>query len=138
MKDVLQMFKKPWSPVVDTFAGSFSLDKTCMLLPIHRIFIGFKVDPSCVSEVMPQLVSIFISWKMMKGSDFGGEEELSSSAKVYVKVVEAIEVQVRLDASEVLKSFPFVQTLLRQILCHQSTYFGREELFRKARNIAAK
>lgn len=65
-------------------------------------------------------------------SDIDGEREVCSSAEVYVKGVVVIERRNRLDVSRI------PEEIYRKHIFHHnpilSSYFGGEDLFRKARN----
>lgn len=92
MKEIEQKFKKLGNLVVDACAGTVSAEKACMALPKRRTFIGCKVVPYCIAEVIAQLILIFAPQVLNKETDIDGDEQLSTSAKTYVQEVKAIEV----------------------------------------------
>lgn len=65
---------------------------------------------------------------VQKNSDVEGEELVSSSAEVYVKTVEAMEVQKQLYVSEVPYRLPPMQIFSSDILYRLSTDFGEEQM----------
>lgn len=93
MKKIVQKFTKPGDLVMYACAGTLSATKACMNLLKHRKFIGCAVDPSCVTEMMTQLILPNAQELLSKESHIDGEGKVCSPAEVYVKTVEAIEVQ---------------------------------------------
>lgn len=47
---------KPGHLVVDRCAGSFKPDKNCMLLPMHRCFVGHEINRMCFQASMSPVV----------------------------------------------------------------------------------
>lgn len=137
MKNILQNSIKPGSVVVDVRARTFCFAKACMVPPKHRSVIECKMDPSGVTEAMPQLMPVFDRQVMNKGLDLGVEEIVCHSAEVYVKTMEAIKVRKRLGKREVPERLPPMEKSIPHILYHLTTYFGKQILLRKARKITA-
>lgn len=65
---------------------------------------------------------------LSKRSDIDGEEEVRSSAKVYVKAVNVIIVQKRLDLYQVPEELLSMQPFPPHILYHLYTNFEEEKL----------
>lgn len=91
------MFAKPGSLIVDAYAGTLSVAKACVHFPNPRRFTGCKVNLSCFPEAMPRLILLYNRKLLSKQSDIDGQEQIRSSAEVYVKTVQVIDVQKRLD-----------------------------------------
>lgn len=63
--------------------------------------------------------------------DIYGDEEVCSSAKVYVNTVKAIMVQAPLHMGEISKRYPPMQTFSPHILCQMEYLFRGEMAIRK-------
>lgn len=133
----MQRFTKPGIPVVDACAETSSVTKGCMLLPKHRKFISCKVDPGCATGARLQLILLFGEILLSKELNIDGEEQVPSSAEMYMKAVESMEVRRRLRVWEVPEGIRPIQTFLPHILYHLTTYSGKEKLLRKAKNVTA-
>lgn len=138
MKNIVQEFTKPVNLVVDTYDGTFSVVRACMLLHKHRKFIGCEVDPCCVTGAMPWLILLYAQQMFSIESDIDREEEARSSAKLYVRAVNAIKFRKCLDVCKVPERLLPVRTFLPHILYLVNTYFGDGELLRKSCNIPAR
>lgn len=97
MKNILQKTTIAVNLILHAFVGSYSIDKVCMILPSHRRFIRCKADPSFVTEAMRQLTLLYAQLELSKRSDIDGEEDVRSSAELYVRTVRAIEARKLLD-----------------------------------------
>lgn len=86
---------------------------------------------------MPQQILLDARPVLRKEPENDGEEKDLSSAKVYVKAVEAIYVRKRLNVWGVLEGSTPNQAFQPNILYHLITYFAEEELFVLARDIPA-
>lgn len=118
--------------VVDACDGTFSMNKTCIVLPERRNFVA---DGNCLTEGASQLILFYARQMQCKTPDIDEEEDVRRSAEIGLRAVEALDMRMRLDGWEVLEGLPPMETLPSQILYHLSTYFGEEELLQKARNI---
>lgn len=94
----------------------------------HRVFIDIKADPSCLTAVMLQLILLYARHVLSEIVDIGSGEEISSSAKLYLKAMEVSEVQKRLVMPQVLEGLLPMQTLPPHVLHHLSIYYGEEGL----------
>lgn len=74
-----------------TFSGPLSVGMACSLLPNHRTFIECEVGSSCVAGVKPQLILIFARQSLSRESDIDDDEYVYTSAKVYLKSLNEIE-----------------------------------------------
>lgn len=92
-QDIVQKLRRSENLVVNACYGTFSVSTACMLLPKHRRFIGCEGDSSRLSEAMPQLGLLYARQALTNESNIDGKGQVRSSADVYDKVVEAIEVQ---------------------------------------------
>lgn len=131
MKYIVQKSTKPGKLVMDTCAGTLSVDKACMLLSKHRKIIRRKVDPICMIEAILLLILLYPHQLLTKQSDIDEEEQVCSFAEMYVKVVEAMEVRKCLDVWEVPEGLLSRQKLLLHITYHLGMTFGEEKLLQK-------
>lgn len=76
MKVLVQMFTKPENRVDNACNGTFSVAKSCTLLPKQRMFIKCLVDSSCATEAMSQLILLYTQQVFSKESDI--DEKKSS------------------------------------------------------------
>lgn len=90
-----------------------------------------------MTESIPQLTGFYSQQLLSQKSDIFGEEDVCRSAEVYVKTLEANEVQMGLDTWQVPERFPPMLTFPPHIMYHLRTYFGEECLLRMARDILA-
>lgn len=74
LKAILYKSTNPGNLVLEASAGTFFIDKAYLLLPKHRIFIGYDMESSCVTEMMPQLISLYARRLLSKKSDIDGKE----------------------------------------------------------------
>lgn len=132
MKNILKKFTTPGNLVVEAFAEVISVSNAYLLFPKQCRLTEYEVDPSCVTEVKPQLILINIKQVLREKLDIDGDEHVCTSAKVYAKKVEAIDVHKSLNVWEVLEEYLPMQTISPHILYHLSTYIGKEELSGRA------
>lgn len=126
MKHILLKFTKPVNLVVDTCAGTFSVAKACMLSPKRRRFKGNEVNPSCMTKPILQLILLHARQMLSKNSDIDGKEGVPPSANVYVMVVEAIEMRIRLEEREVPEGLLHMHKFIPHILYHLSIFWRRK------------
>lgn len=134
MNNVVQKFTMPENLVMNACAGTFHVTKACTLFPKYRSFTACK-DPICKNEAMPHMILLYAQQVLSTESDIEREEHVCSSVEVHVKAIEASEVRKRLDVLEVPEQLLPMQTCRAYILYQLSMYFGREELFQKAKKI---
>lgn len=96
--------------MLDPFPGVFSVAEACMLLPKHRRFTGCETGSSYVAEAISQPILLHTRQVLTKEPDIDGKEDVRSSADVYTRVVETIEVRKRLDVSEVLEGLRIMKS----------------------------
>lgn len=97
IKNILQKCTNSGNFVVNVCAETFSAVNTCMVLLKHRRYFGCEVVSNYLTESMPLLMLGYASRVLRKETDRDCDEEGRFSTNVYVKVVEAIEVQKLLD-----------------------------------------
>lgn len=92
MKNILQWFTRPGNLVAKDCGGIFSAVKSCMLLPNHKTFIEIEADSNYVTEAIAQLMFLYACQVLKKEWHIDREEQVRSSAEVYVKAVLDIKV----------------------------------------------
>lgn len=71
-KDIVQKYTMHRSLAVYACAGTFSVAKTCRLLPKYRRFIECEVVPIWVTEITMQLILLYAQQVSNKRSDIDG------------------------------------------------------------------
>lgn len=80
-----------------------------------------------MAEMILQLIVILAPQVFRVESDKDGDEEVCTSAKMYLMSVEAIEIGMHLNLWKILEGYPPRQTFSPHIQYHLSTYFGKED-----------
>lgn len=128
MKYIVQKSAKPGNLVVSASPWTFSAAKAGMHPPKRRTFIEFEVDPVCSIEALPQLILLDARQVLSTQPDTDEEEQVCSSAEAYMKEVEAIEIQKRLNIWKVPEGLLPMQKFPPDILYHLGTYFSKKKL----------
>lgn len=127
MKDLVSKFTKPGMTVLDCFAGTLSVGKACLELSQHRRAILCDVDPEVVETSLPGLVLVFANQLLNKDSDIKGNATLLKHAKLYIKAMEGISSQRRVDSGQAPGDFPPFQMLPPHILSFLSSLYSKPE-----------
>lgn len=86
---------------------------------------------------MLELTLLYACQMLRKEPEIDMEEEVRSSAELYIKALEVAVMRKRQNVQEVPEEPSLIHKSPPHILYHLSTYIDEEELFRKARNISA-
>lgn len=92
-KDIMPMFMKPQSLIVNAYGGTFSNSKSYVLLPKHGRSIDCGMDTNCLNEAIPQLSLTYARQMISRESDVDREEKFCSCAKPCAREIALIDME---------------------------------------------
>lgn len=97
-----------------------SVANTCMIMPKNRNLLGCKTDARSMTEETPQWLFSYAWYFLCRELDIDEHEKMCFSSMVCFKVMEAIEIEMRLNWFELPEDFlPFIiflQTFYRTLV----------------------
>lgn len=137
LKNVIHKCTKARGPVVDWCDSTFLVAKASILLLLHKRFIGYNLDWENVTSSLSQLVLDF-AWKVQsKELDIIGVEDVQRAAFIFVKVIEEIDMQRRIDVLMTSAGFIVTQTFPLHIIYILSAHYMKQSLVNQTKSIPA-
>lgn len=93
IRNILQKLTKLENQTVDAFSQTIFVANVYLHIPKRRKFFGCKTDFSYMTEVVPQLILLCAGHMFREYSDVNRDHQCCTATNVYVKEVEAVEVQ---------------------------------------------
>lgn len=70
--------------MMDTLTGTFFAAVAWLLLPKHKSFIGYRVDLSCGTEAVTQVIMTYTEHTSSRETEIDRDEDVPSCFKVSV------------------------------------------------------
>lgn len=116
MKDIICKLAHPGGIVVHCCAGTLSLAEACIRLPQHERFVGIDLDSESAASSLSQLNLIFARHVLKEKSDIAGEDEVQQAGFAFVKIMEDLSFNFRINVWEAPAGLSILQAFSLQMV----------------------
>lgn len=120
-------YTNPGDLFIVPFAGTYSTDGACMLLPLHRQYIVSNKENKCKKNILHQLVEVFALQILNNESDIKSTDEVNGAASFSLNNIKPIRSRTKVidrDAPEGLLSIRYFRSHIVHFISTLNGHFG--------------